>query len=82
MQLSFEEFKSIIGRNSTEATSYTFEFCDVACIMKPDQFGRGFLVEAKNHAECQRKSSVISAEDIVSVALTELNLSSYKTVEA
>jgi len=47
MQFSSDEFKSIIGRNFTEATSYTVEDCDVACIMKPDQFGRGSLDEAK-----------------------------------
>ena len=81
MQFSSDEFKSIIGRNFIEATSYTVEDCDVACIMKPDQFGRGSLDEAKNHAECQSKSSVISAAVIVSVALTESNLSSFRPLK-
>ena len=82
MQFSSDELKSIIGRKLTEATSYTLEDCDVACIMKPDQFGRGFLDEAKNQAECHKKSRFISAAEVVSVASTrQLNFSSFNPLK-
>ena len=58
MQVSFEGFKSAIGRKSTSDFACPSE--EKTCCINPDQLGLGAPAPQANHLACQIKSELTS----------------------